>query len=111
MRRWSLVAAALWIVGYLGVYLLVLRGADDGPAWWYVAFLGIAELALCLAAAGVGGQPLIVGVAVMLVLAMLAGLLSIGLLMLPAVAAVGFALAASGRDSGGEAGGTSWSSS
>lgn len=111
MRRWALVAGALWIIGFLAVYLSVLHSQGDPTAWWYVAFLGLAELALCLAAAGVGGQPLVIGVAVMLVLAMLAGLLSVGLLLLPAVAAVGFAVASSAGDSGRQAGGASWSGS
>ena len=91
VRHPVLTVALLWTAGYLVVYLLVVQSQGDQPARWYVLLLSLAVLALCFAVIGEGHRPLIVAAVVMLAVATLAGLLSIGLLLLPALAAAAFA--------------------
>lgn len=95
MRRTALLAALLWTAGYLVFYLIVASSQDDGPAWWYAAFLGVTIVVIGIAGSGAGGPAPTIAAGAMLALATLAGLLSVGLLLLPALIAVGFAAASS----------------
>jgi hypothetical protein len=75
--------AAVWAAGYTGIYIVIVRGQGNAPAWWYVALLTTGTGALAVAADRRRPRlPLILGT-VCLALAVLAGLLSIGLLLCP----------------------------
>ena len=72
---------------FLVAYAAVVRSQDGpGTAWWYVVVLAIAAL-VALAAAVTGRvRPLMPGCAVLLCLCAFVGLLSVGVLLLPAAA-------------------------
>lgn len=99
--RWSLPrllfgAAAGWTTAYAAGYLVLLSWqarqlGDDGgapqPAWWYVALLAIAAVSLITATTLPARSPLPGGLALLLLLGCtLPALLTIGVLLLPAVA-------------------------
>jgi hypothetical protein len=80
-------ATSVLTLAFLGVYAGVVR-AQDGPgvAWWYVGVLLVAALlALAAAVSGRTRLPMMV-CAVLLCLGALIGLLTVGGLLLPAVA-------------------------
>ena len=85
-------AAAGWLSLYLLVYVSVIRTQDGHVAPWYIV-LGLLALLACVAAA-VGMAPsTTTAIALMLTAAAtLAGLLSVGLLLAPAVVALTVAL-------------------
>jgi cytochrome bd-type quinol oxidase subunit 2 len=90
-------AAGAWTLGYLVFYLWVIQTQDGTVAWWYVALLVLAAVSLAIAALGAWPRPaLTVGFATS-ALAMLVGLLSIGLLLAPAVVATAVALVVRSR--------------
>jgi hypothetical protein len=90
--RFLVLAAVIWAAVYIGVYFAVVSSQGNSPAWWYVALLAAGAGSLAFAAAGRWRrqQPLLLGVAC-LGLAALAGALSIGLLLIPAVVAAAVA--------------------
>lgn len=86
-------AAAVWTVVYLGIYVAEVRSQDEDPAAFYVVLL-VAAAALLVA---VGVRPhdrrlLMVGTG-LLVVSMLLGMVSIGFWLLPAVIVAGIAAA------------------
>ena len=87
-RRVALAVAAGWLLVVLALYLAILRSQGDpaDPAWWFVALLGGCAAVLATTAFGLGGRRLLVVTAVVLALGALAGLLTIGLLLVPAAA-------------------------
>jgi cytochrome bd-type quinol oxidase subunit 2 len=93
-------AAGAWTLGYLGFYLWLIGAQDGTVAWWYVAQLAVALLALAvaaIAALGAWQRPaLTVGFAAS-ALALLVALQSIGALLAPAVVATAVALVVRGR--------------
>jgi hypothetical protein len=97
-RRPAVVAAALG-VAFLVVYGIVLANQDDvGVAWFYV-LLVLAAIAGCVVTA-VSGRPVTAGLAAVIFgVCMLLGLLSIGILLLPAtvLAVLAFAFARGDR--------------
>jgi hypothetical protein len=98
--RYAALGAIIWTIGFLAAYLLIVRGQGNEPAWWYVAVPAVAALCLIPASAGRPGANTGVSTGVGTVLlagATLLGLLSVGLLLVPAVAAAAVAWA-SGRD-------------
>jgi hypothetical protein len=95
--RWLAVGAVVWTAGYAGVYLAVVSGQGSPPAWWYVALLGVGAGSLAFAAAGLWPRPGMVLGAAGLAVAALAGALSIGMLLIPAVAAAAAAAAGPSR--------------
>lgn len=80
-------AAALWVAGFLLLYGVIVSGQGGSPAWWFVALLGLA-LALLLAVLGGATRGLLVMAGVLLAASVVAGLASIGLLLVPALLAV-----------------------
>jgi hypothetical protein len=91
--RFLAIAAAVWTAANAGIYLLVVSAQGNSPAWWYLAMLGTSALLFVLAAGRLWPVPLLITGAILLSGAALAGVLSIGLLLVPgalaAVAAVG----------------------
>jgi hypothetical protein len=87
MRSGWFIIAAVWGLGYSVSYLLVIRGQDGSPAWWYVALLLFA-VAVCGCAGFVRSSlAWVVGsvAAVCWSVAAVLGLLTIGVFLLPAV--------------------------
>ncbi|MGV8967127.1 MAG: hypothetical protein ACOH2F_12695 [Cellulomonas sp.] len=84
---------------YLATYAAVVRGQDGpGVVWWYVGVLVIASVLALGAAISGRVRPVMPGCAVVLCLSAFIGLLSVGALLLPAVAtAVGSAVYAARR--------------
>lgn len=84
MRARYLALAAVW---YAATYLAVVRGQGNLPAWWYIGLLAAGAAPLMLAAANLWSRlALIFGVA-LLPLTAPAGVLSIGLLLVPCLVA------------------------
>jgi hypothetical protein len=78
-------AATAWTGGYATVYLILVHHDGNSPAWWYVGLLAVSMVPLIARAAGWLSRPALIASAVALALAVLLGLLSIGLLLLPSV--------------------------
>lgn len=91
--RWLAIGAAVWTAGYAGFYFLIVGGQGDPPAWWYVALLAMGAGSLAFAAAGLRHRPTMIFGATCLALAALAGALSIGMVLVPAVVAAAVAAA------------------
>jgi len=91
--RFLAIAAAVWTAANAGIYLLVVSAQGNSPAWWYLAMLGTSALLFVLAAGRLWPVPLLITGAILLSGAALAGVLSIGMLLVPgalaAVAALG----------------------
>lgn len=91
--RFLAIAAAVWTAVNAGIYLLVISAQGNSPAWWYLAMLGTSALLFVLAAGRLWPVPLLITGAILLSGAALAGVLSIGMLLVPgalaAVAALG----------------------
>lgn len=88
VTRWLASAAAMWAAAYIGVYLFLVHDQGDGPAWWYIGLIVLSILPLIAVASGRPSRPALVGSVVTMALATLLGLLSIGLLLLPALVCV-----------------------
>jgi hypothetical protein len=84
----------LWAFAYALGYVALIHRQDESPvAWWYVALVAGGVVALGgVAAATWGRSGLVVGVTVLAV-ASLFGVLTIGLLLIPAVVATVIAIA------------------
>jgi hypothetical protein len=97
MGRYLAGGAALWAVVYSGGYVAVIHNQDDGSvAWWYLGLVLVAAAALLAFAAGLANRSAAIIGLVLLVCAALLALLSIGVFLLPAVAAAGVAVALAG---------------
>jgi hypothetical protein len=91
--RYLTVGAAIWAAAYAGIYVAIVSGQGNPPAWWYLALLAIGAGSLAAAAAGLAPRPVLIAGTACLALAALAGVASIGLLLVPAVAAATVAAA------------------
>ena len=100
MTRWRqqlLIGTIVWTVGYLVAYLVIVyRQQDSSPAWWYVALMVATAAMLALVAAGQLGRPSLVSATGLLGFATVIALLSIGVLLLPALIAAVMAAAMPG---------------
>jgi hypothetical protein len=96
--RYLVLGAAVWAAGYTGIYIVIVRGQGNSPAWWYVALLATGTGALALAAAKRRPRPPLILGTVCLALAALAGLLSVGLLLVPGVVAAAVVATRSGGE-------------
>jgi hypothetical protein len=95
MGRYLAGGAAVWAAVYCSGYVAVIHNQDDGSvAWWYLVL--VAAAALCAYAAGLAHRSAAIVGLVLLVCAALLAALSIGVFLLPAVAAAGFAVALAG---------------
>ena len=91
------IGAAAWTCGYLAIYLMIMEQQGDSPAWWYV---GVLTIAVALLIPAVAGRPYAAALglgAFLLTGAAALGLLSIGLLLVPAAAAAAVACVTSRR--------------
>lgn len=86
-----------WITGFTVVYLVLIHSQGSGPAWWLLAVLLAAVIPLVLAAAARPVRPALFAATLLLAGATLLGLLSIGLLLVPAVAAAAAVTALAGQ--------------
>ncbi len=79
-----------WVIGYLALYLRIVRTEDGRPAWWYVGLLLIALVALVAAVVRSPGRAGLMVAAPLLAFCALVAGFSIGALLLPAcLAAIG----------------------
>jgi hypothetical protein len=90
--RFLAIGAAVWTAANAGIYLLVMSARGNSPAWWYPAVLGTAALLFLLAAGRLWPVPLLIIGAILVTGAALAGVLSVGLLLVPGVLAAVAAL-------------------
>lgn len=99
MSRWLSGAAAAWTAGLLGLYLWITQETTMavGVAWWMVGVLLVAACLASCAAAGKFQRGALAACVPLLAVATIAGLLSIGLLLLPAFAGALTALVLSSR--------------
>jgi hypothetical protein len=85
--RYLAIGAAVWAAGYTGIYAAVITGQGNSPAWWYLALLAAGAGSLAVAATRRWPRPALIFGAACLALAALAGVLSIGMVLVPAVVA------------------------
>lgn len=78
---------AAWVAGYAWVYVAVMRGQGSTPYWWYLVIIGAGAVPLMLAAAGLRSRSVLFCGVVILGIAAVLALPSIGMLLLPAVMA------------------------
>ena len=78
---------AAWVAAYAWVYVASMRDQGSAPYWWYVAIIGAGAVPLMLAAAGLRSRSVLICGAVILAIAAVLALPSIGMLVLPAVIA------------------------
>jgi len=85
MKRGLTVVACVWAVLFVAMYVaLTRRPPNDGPAWWYV---GLVIVAVLVAASTLTGARPRVPLAIatgLFGIAIVLGLLSIGVLLVPA---------------------------
>jgi hypothetical protein len=79
---------------YLVAYLWVIDAQNGAIAWWYVVLMILAALSFAVAALGTSARAALTVGLVASALAMLVGLLSLGALLAPTVAAAAIALVA-----------------
>jgi hypothetical protein len=78
---------AAWVAAYAYVYVASMRDQGSTPYWWYVAIIGAGAVPPMLAAAGLRSRSALIGGAVVLGIAAVLALPSMGMLLLPAVIA------------------------
>ena len=84
--------AAAWLLLYLVVYVWVIRGEQGDTARWYVGLVLLAASAALVATAGVVPLATTTTALILTALATLVALLSIGLLLVPALVVLTVAL-------------------
>ncbi|WP_213455475.1 hypothetical protein [Rhizomonospora bruguierae] len=80
--------ATIWAGAYLVGYLVLVSQDGGSPAWWYAGLIVIGLAPLVAVLAGRLSRPALAASAILLGLAALLGLLSIGIFLLPAIACV-----------------------
>ena len=90
--RWWGVAAALWTLGYVLLYVAVIRHQGSDVAWWYVLLLWLASALASCADLTPRPRTALVGALVVYGACTLVAMLSIGVLLVPAVLACALAL-------------------
>ena len=100
--RFLAIGAAVWTAANAGIYFLVISAQGNTPAWWYVAVLGASTLLFALAAGRLWPVPLLMTGAILLTGAALAGVLSIGMLLVPGLLAAVAALGPTRRPQAGQ---------
>jgi peptidoglycan/LPS O-acetylase OafA/YrhL len=83
--RWLALAAVVWTGAYVAAYLVLVGQDGNGPAWWYVGLIALGTVPLIAVVAGRSSRLALVASVVVLGLAALLGLLSIGIFLVPAV--------------------------
>ncbi|MGI8456586.1 MAG: hypothetical protein ACR2LI_00520 [Propionibacteriaceae bacterium] len=90
--RWLALLALLLTGGYALAYVVVVGSQHGSVAWWYLASLAVGAAALLVATAGRRSRAALGVAVVVLWLGVLVGVLSVGLLLLPAAVVAGIAL-------------------
>ena len=95
--RLLLLGTGTWALAYAVVYVLIIKNQNDaGIAWWYLVLVLLgAVLSLAAAAAG-WRRPASVASLALLSVAALLGILSVGVLLLPALAGIAISLGSPG---------------
>jgi hypothetical protein len=101
--RWPALAALVLTATYAIVYVSAVRAQEGTIAWWYIGALVVAMVALGIAVPGGRPRATLVVATVVLGLSFVVGLLSVGLLLVPALVAsvVALVLAVRGHGSRG----------
>jgi hypothetical protein len=76
---------AVWVAAYAWVYIVGMRDQGSTPYWWYVAIIGAGAAPPVLAAAGLRSRSIFICGAVVLGIAAVLALPSIGMFLVPAV--------------------------
>jgi hypothetical protein len=93
-RIWA-IAAVVWSVFYLCIYVAIASNDDNDVAWWYVVLVGLAAacaVPVCLQGPSLRGLQLLLVALTVFVIATLLGIASIGLLLVPAIVATAIAV-------------------
>src|SRR4051794_1367306 len=94
--RLLLLGTGTWTLAYAVVYVLIIKNQNDsGIVWWYLILI-LLGAALSLAAAARWRRPASVASLALLSVAALLGILSVGLLLLPALAGIAISLGSPG---------------
>jgi len=89
---------AVWVAAYAWVYVESMRDQGNTPYWWYLAVIAAGAVPSLLAALGLQSRPVLICGAVILGIAAVLALPSIGMLLLPGViAAAAVAVLSPGR--------------
>jgi len=80
----------------VAIYLAVISSQGDTPAYWFLAALAAAGLCALATAVTAGARPLVANV-IILALCAVAGLLSVGILLVPAIVAAAMGLSFASR--------------
>jgi len=87
LARWWGPAAAVWTLGYVLLYVAILRSQGNEVAWWYVGVLWLASALAAAAPSTRRPRALLASAAVLYGVCALLGALTIGVLLVPAVVA------------------------
>ena len=98
--RFLAIGAAVWTAANAGIYFVVISAQGNTPAWWYLAVLGAATVLFALAAGRLWPVPMLITGAILVTGAALAGVLSIGMLLVPGVLAAVAALGPTRQSAG-----------
>jgi hypothetical protein len=88
---------AVLVAGYAWVYVEGMRDQGSSPYWWYLAIIGAGAVPPLLAAGGLRSRSVLICGAVILAVAAVLALPSIGMLLLPGVIAAAAVAALSPR--------------
>jgi hypothetical protein len=78
---------AVWVAAYAWVYVASMRDQGSTPYWWYLALIGAGAVPSLLVAAGLPSRSMLICGAVILGIAAVLALPSIGMFLLPAAIA------------------------
>jgi hypothetical protein len=85
MRRGLTVIACIWALLFIAAYIAIARSPENnGPAWWYVGVVVVGVLVAGATLTGAGPRLPLAIATVLFGIAILLGLLSVGLLLVPA---------------------------
>ncbi len=84
--RWLAAIATIWAGGYVAGYLALVHHDGNSPAWWYVGLIAVAMVVSIAVAVGWLSRPALIAGASAFGVAAVLGLLTIGILLLPAIA-------------------------
>jgi hypothetical protein len=88
---------AVWVAAYAWVYVESMRDQGSPPYWWYLVIIGAGAVPSPLAAGGLRSRSVLICGAVILAIAAVLALPSIGMLLLPGVIAAAAVAALSPR--------------
>ncbi len=89
--RWCAIVAAVWALGYVLVYVFVVRSQGNDVAWWYVGLVWLASMLASSVVFVRSPRPPLMAALVLYVGCVLVAALTIGLLLLPSVLATALA--------------------